>query len=235
MIVAELITQAFFTSGILARGFETIDATQSYDGLRILNTILAEKSIDGNGIFYITHQNFNAVIGQEKYFIENLITVNTLTFNIGSIRYPMTRIDPNRYFGGLRADNVTSIPTIYNAERVTGGTNIYMYFKPDSAYTFSISGKFSNPSDLKLDDELSTEFEIFFTSYLQYAMAERICMFYGIPLNQDIRILLDKKETVIEQAPGSDLTFTRNNSPFGGRSLSAWTDTSHNLFNGWSP
>lgn len=98
----ELITDAYYISGIVSPDFQTVSGAQITRGLRALNGLLAEEGITGRTIPYFKEYEWTAVAGQEKYFIEYLIQVSTLTFNIGEVRYCMRSEHRDRYFGSPR-------------------------------------------------------------------------------------------------------------------------------------
>jgi hypothetical protein len=85
-----LISNAYYLSGILSRGFETISSEQTTDGLELLNDIIAEKSITTSLIPYYSHTTFDTVEGQSEYEVPGLMDIRELTFSIDNVRYQMT-------------------------------------------------------------------------------------------------------------------------------------------------
>ena len=83
----QLISGAYYAAGIVSREFETVSGSQMTDGLTWLNNIITEKSVNSGMIPYETTYNANFVIGQESYYIPNLIQVDTLTFFLENVRY----------------------------------------------------------------------------------------------------------------------------------------------------
>lgn len=150
--VTNLITDAYYSSSVVSRQFETIQGYQISDGLLWLNQLLADKAMDSGDIPYITQQYpFYGVVGQEMYFIPNLASIDALVFYISAsslgdqqttVRYAMNYVDRNRYFGGARANGINALPISYTYERVLGGCNIWVYFPPQSNYLFNITGNF---------------------------------------------------------------------------------------------
>lgn len=138
----QLITSAFYASGVVSRDFESLEGRQAADGLIWLNEIISELIVNETMIPYESTYQFDGVIGQEEYFIPDLIQIDTLTFTKDSVRYPMVADKRNQYFGSPRSQNINSLPFVYFAERVYGGTKIFMYFKPDETYQFDIHGIF---------------------------------------------------------------------------------------------
>ncbi|GKS62454.1 hypothetical protein YTPLAS21_19120 [Candidatus Nitrosocosmicus sp.] len=139
---SQLITGAYYASGVVSRDFDTVSGSQSADGLVWLNEILAQKTVQDGLIPYETTYIFDAVIGQEEYFIPNLIGVDVLTFTDDSVRYPMVYTSRNDYFGGSRANNVQGLPNIYTFERYPQGCSVYVYMKPSESYQFQLRGSF---------------------------------------------------------------------------------------------
>lgn len=173
--VTELITRAYYASGIVAREFEAVDGAQLEDGLNFLNDILDEKRVDDSMIPYETSNTFDTIIGQESYEIENLIDVDTLTFELDSVRYHVSKINRDSYFGNSRANNITSLPLTYHLERMIGGAIIYLYFLPDAVYPVTMRGIF-NLSQVSLNQDLSLTLDRFYVSYLRYELARRLCV-----------------------------------------------------------
>ncbi len=154
--VTNLITEAYYDSGVVSRQFETVQGYQLNDGLLWLNQLLGDKAMDSGDIPYITQQYpFVGVVGQEMYFIPGLASIDALVFYIGSgsgtngqttVRYQMNYVDRVKYFGAPRANNINALPVSYTYERVLGGCNIWVYFPPQSNYLFNITGNFFIPS-----------------------------------------------------------------------------------------
>ncbi len=175
----QLITAALYVGNITARGFETASGQETLDGLENLNEIIADQTVGQGMIPYYQQFDFNGVVGQEKYFIENLIDVDTFVFFINSVRYstqPMGRI---RYFGTPRADSINSLPFQWHLERELGGASIYMYFTPDVNYPMTIWGQFRLES-VAINQDLSLTLDRFYTNFLKYALADRLCQFYQL-------------------------------------------------------
>lgn len=170
----ELITGAYYASGLVARRFETVSGSQIGDGLLWLNDIITEKTVDEAMIPYETTYTFNAVQGQQIYFIENLIRIDTLAFFKNQVRYSMQFQKRNQYFGTDRVENIESLPYAWYFEKQFEGGNLYIYFLPDQGYPFEVHGIF-RLSEVTLGQDLSLTLERFYITYLRYALAERIC------------------------------------------------------------
>src|ERR1017187_9117152 len=101
----DLITRAYYLSQVVSRELQVVSGTQITDGLYLLNSLIDFKNSDLREIPYYNELDFNAVQGQEKYTIPNLLSVDSLTFNIGPVRYAMTEETRVGYFANYRIDN----------------------------------------------------------------------------------------------------------------------------------
>lgn len=172
--VTKLITEAYYDSSVVARQFEQIQGYQLRDGLEWLNQILNDKAMDTGDIPYITQQYpLTGVVGQETYFIPNCISIDAITFYIGSVRYSMTFVDRIRYFQQPRANNINALPVSYTYERVYGGIRLWVYFWPQQPFLFNITGNFFM-QNVALNQDLTS----------QIATANLgIPLVYGLPAN----------------------------------------------------
>lgn len=229
--VTQLISNAYYTSGIVARGYETVSGEQYTDGLALLNALLDFKTVDKRTIPFFTPYTFNAVIGQEMYFVPNLIEVESITFNIGTVRFSMSEQQRKQYFGAPRVDNISALPFNWHMENTIGGANIYMYFLPAGEYPIKIFGKFSL-SNITATTDLSTVFDNFYIEYLRYLLADYICEFNNIdmPMRSSAR-LREYEKKIIDFSP---LDFTvRKVSTLQKDSGYNWADVNIGL--GWRP
>lgn len=205
--VLSMLTQSLYLSSITSKDFNTPTSNQVDDALMCLNDILSEKSVDGALNPYYTSQTFNCVTGQEAYFIDNLIQVDTLTFILNEVRFPMQYVPRDTYDGTARAINVTSLPYMYYVERSEGGATIYMYYPPNQTYTFTIWGKFALNDNVGLFTDLETVYDKFYISYLKVAVADRLCLYYNIDTPRNIMMQMEKFDTVFSnQIAPPDLT-----------------------------
>ncbi len=141
--VSSVISEAYFDAGVVARQFEELQGYQLNDGLNWLNQILGDRAMNTGDIPYITQQYpLYGVVGQETYFVPNLISIDAMVFYIGSVRYQMQYVDRIKYFGQPRANNINALPVSYTYERVPGGCNVWVYFWPQSPFLFNITGNF---------------------------------------------------------------------------------------------
>ena len=134
---SQLITGAYYGSGVVTRELEEVTGVQLNDGLIWLNEILQDKTVDQMMIPYETTYTFTGVVGQEQYTVSDLIDINTLTFTLDTVRYSKLPVSRGKYFGRTRTINIQSLPGEYYFERGLGGGTLSMYFVPDQAYAFS--------------------------------------------------------------------------------------------------
>lgn len=174
----QLINNAYYESGIVSRGFETVSGPQAQDGLLFLNDLIDDKTVDNGLIPYYETIEFPAVIGQEMYFIPNLINIDTFVFYIDSIRYQTENRGRREYFGASRADDIKSLPGSWHLERCFGGANIYIYFKPSQDFPLRIWGQF-RLAEVTINQDLSLTLDRFYINYLRYELAMRLCAEYN--------------------------------------------------------
>ena len=203
-----LITRSWYLSGIVARNLETVSGDQITDGLFLLNTLLDFKASDIRLIPYFTRYAGTFVIGQETYFIPNLYEIETMTFNINQLRYPMTNMRRDVYFGSGRVDNINSLPFSYHLERTKGGSNVYVYFLPVAAYPFNLIGKFAL-TDVTLMQDMSLVYDNFYLEYLRYALAQFMCNEYSIAFAPEKLQMLKTYEKKLMDVSPPDLSLRK--------------------------
>jgi hypothetical protein len=194
----QLISSAFYASGVVSREFETVSGSQIGDGLMWLNNIITEKTVDEGMIPYETTYNANFVVGQETYVIPNLIQIDTLVFFLDQVRYAMQYEQRNAYFGSSRVENIQTLPFEWYFERQLGGGNLHIYFKPDQNYPMQIHGIFRLPS-VTLGQDLSLTLDEFYTTYLHFALTDRICAEFSYDTPPNIVRQLGKYEAFINK------------------------------------
>lgn len=182
--VNQLISDAYYMADIVSREFESVSGVQAAEGLRDLNFLLDMKTVDKGMIPYISTYDSTFVIGQEEYFIDNLIEVDTLTYTINDVRFTARKISQDPYFGSARANNIESLPFSFHSQREFGGARLYVYFKPDNAYPFQIKGLFRLAEVTQFQD-ISLTVDKFYINYLTYELAEMLCEKYAfdVPIN----------------------------------------------------
>jgi hypothetical protein len=194
----QLISSSYYAAGVVSREFETVSGSQVGDGLVWLNNIITEKTVNESMIPYETTYNANFVVGQEIYSIPNLIQIDTLVFFLDAVRYAMKYEKRNAYFGTSRVENIQTLPFEWYFERQFGGGNLYIYFQPDRAYPMEIHGIFRIPS-VSLGQDLSLTLDEFYTTYLHYALADRICAEYAYTTPDNVIRQLGKYEAFINK------------------------------------
>lgn len=194
----DLITRSWYLSGIVSRGLQVQTGDQLYDGLQMLNDLLNFKQIETEYLPYKTYDtSITLVAGQEEYFIPNCALIESCTFNIDVVRYPMDYVTNRNYFGSGRVDNIASLPYSWTYLRQDGGVNLYMYFLPEGNYPLKILGKFFL-TDVDVHTDLSATLDTSYIEYLRYALAEYMCSEYGVQFNpQSAKILMAYKRKLM--------------------------------------
>lgn len=226
-----LINNAYYTSGMVARNLEEVTGQQQSDGLIFLNEVLDTKASHPVLLPYWRRSSFTAVIGQEEYFIENLLEMEYLTFNLGEVRYSMLEKSRREYFATGRVDNVQSLPFDWRLEREKGGARLYLYFLPSQNYEMKYHGKFGL-TDVALATDLSLTYDGFYLAYLRYALAKYICDENDIEMPPGkLHRLRTYEQQLISVSP-PDLTMKKMSTLQVHRGLN-WADV--NLGMGWRP
>lgn len=173
-----LITKAYYLSQVVSRELQTVSGSQIADGLELLNALLDVKGSDLRLIPYFKRDAFVTIANVEEYYRPNLLQIDAMTFNIGTVRYPMRELTRREYFASGRVDDIANLPWSFRQERELGGTRIYLYFLPGGEYTVKLSGKFGL-TNVSLTEDLSLTYDLYYLEYLRYALAEYICSDYG--------------------------------------------------------
>ncbi len=197
----QLINNAYYESGIVSRGFETVSGQQATDGLQFLNDIIADKTVENGLIPYYQEYDFAAVPGQERYFIEDLIEIDTFVFYIDTVRYQTENRARREYFGTSRADNIQSLPGSWHMERCFQGANLYIYFKPNQAYPLTIWGQFRLQA-VVINQDLSLTLDRFYINYLKFDLAVRLCAEYNYTVPPGVMTQFKKYEDNISKKSG---------------------------------
>lgn len=227
----QLINRAFYLSQVLSRQLQTVSGEQVSDGLYLLNALLDIKGSDLRLIPYFTNFTFPTVAGQEMYTIPNLLMVDTMTFNIGTVRYSMREMTRSQYFEQYRIDNISSLPFTYRIERQLDGANIYMYFLPAQIYQVKIWGKFGL-TEVGINTDLSTLYDNYYIEYLRYALAEYICAEYGATFPDESKKKCDEIRKKLMDISPPDLS-VKKSSYFNDSPGFDWQTI--NLSGGWIP
>ena len=227
----QLINRAFYLSQVVARDLQTVSGSQVEDGLYLLNALLDVKGSDLRLIPYFQYYPLTAVANQEEYFIPNLLYVDSMTFNIGPVRYSMRELTRKEYFASARVDDIANLPFSYRVERCLNGANIFLYFLPGGNYPVNIWGKFGL-SDVTLTTDLSTIYDLYYIEYLRYALAEYICSEWGVTFPDEAKAkFMEIRKKLMDISP-ADLSIQKT-SFFSGRPGLDWQTV--NLSQGWWP
>lgn len=227
----ELINDAYYYSGIVARGLQTVSGEQLKDGVKLLNDLLAVKSVNMDLLPYYKEHSFNAVIGQEKYAIDGLIQAETLVFYIGSVRYSMMYTSRNKYEGSGRVENVQSLPYNWNLERRLGGSDLRIYFAPNTAYPMKLWGKFGL-DEVDENTDMADVYDKFYIAFLKYELAENICRYNQQPVPEEVGKKLDSMSNSLKELSPKDYSVKKLSDMQSEGGLS-WYDV--NILRGWRP
>jgi len=204
----ELINRAWYLSGIIARDMETVPGEYTTEGLFLLNSLLDLKSADLILIPYFKLYEFNMVSGQELYVIPDLYEIQTMTFNIGDVRYPMTEVTDVKYFGNGRVDNILSLPFSWNLIRTKGGSELRVYYSPTDNYVSHIYGKFAL-TNVTLNQDISLTYDGFYSEYLRYCLAEYMCNEWDVEFSEAKKNMLRTYEKKLTYIQPPDLTIQK--------------------------
>ena len=215
-LARDLINRAWFLSGIVGRNLQFPTGEQTSDGLFLLNALLDFKQIETDLIPYWTYIEFEALPRQEYYFLPYVAAIESLTFNINVIRYPMESVTRRNYYGSARVDNISTLPFSWNYNRALGGGNLALYFKPATCYPLKAMVKLFL-TDVCLDTDMSNVSECVpyrfvnssnqgydssYLEYLRYALAEFMCSEFGVIFNpQSAKILESYKRKLMYISP----------------------------------
>jgi hypothetical protein len=229
--VTELITRSFYLSEIVSRGFETPTGEQLSDGLYLLNALLDTKTFDQRLIPYFSRYTSEFIPNQEKYNIPNLVEIETFSFNYQSVRYPLLEATRDQYFGSYRVNNLSSFPFMFHQERLKGGSDVYIYFIPQTNYTYEIWGKFSL-TNVTLGDDLSLLYDNFYIEYLRYELAQMLCQEYGLIFDPTKEKRLNQYRNQLNDLVQYDLTINKLSTFSSGEAYN-WAQV--NIGQGYSP
>lgn len=230
--VTKLVTDAYYISSIVSRDFETVSGAQLNDGIDTLNDLIGDKAIDSSMIPYYQKYEFPAVVNQQEYFIPDLIQLDTFVFFINSIRYATRNQKRRQFRGSSRAENIASLPGIWNLEKCFGGANLSVYFTPDQNYPFEMWGQF-RLSQVTNNQDLSLTLDRFYIDYLKYELACRLCVEIGINAPPDAVNQYNKYcEMIRNKSSIADLN-TQKTSTMSGNGYINYAQA--NIGRGWAP
>jgi len=219
----QLITRSWYLSGIVARNLQVPTGDQITDGLAMLNSLLDFKQIDTALIPYWQYIELNAVPGQEFYFLPFVAAVESMTFNIGPVRYPMDNTMRRRYYASSRVDNISTLPFNYNYNRALGGGNLALYFLPQQNYPLKLMVKIFL-TDVQLNTDLTNisesvpytfinssnqGFDTGYIEYLRYSLSRYFCSEYGVIFNPESEKILRSMERMLMFESPPDLSMIK--------------------------
>lgn len=232
LLTSSLITEAYYLSSIVSRDFENVTGSQTTDGLRLLNEVIADRTIDHSTIPYTDKLTMNAVNGQSVYFIQNLIDLEVFVFYIDGLRFQTINQKRKEFFGSFRQVDINSLPFDWHVERKLGGANLFLYFVPDTNFPLELWGQFRLGS-VTLFQDLSLTLDLFYTNFLTYLLAERLCQFNSFNVPPDIAKQLEKYyEWISNNTNVMDLRTEKYSSLSGGGTINY---AIANLSGGWIP
>jgi len=208
LLAVQLINKAYIYSGVVARSLDAVSGDQGADGLTLFNDMLAEKSMTGDLVPYYGKIVVPTVDGQTEYFVQNLIDISTLTFNLNTVRFATGLRKRQAFFGSSRADNIKSLPYTYFWERSNGGAKIYLYFIPNQNYPLTITGKFFLDS-VTNDTDLDLTLDRYYQLYLTYCLADYICTWNKVTPNQNVLKKIGEFEDNLFNMNSVDYSWTK--------------------------
>jgi hypothetical protein len=244
----ELITRSWFLSGIVSRNLQVPTGDQISDGLVLLNALLDFKQVETDLIPYWQYIELPMVAGQENYFLPFVAEIESATFNLDVVRYPMDFVTRRNYYGSARVDNIAALPFSYNYDRALGGGNFSTYFLPESAFPLKLMAKIFLV-DVDLDTDLTNisetvpytfvhssnqGYDTSYIEYLRYALAQYMCSEYGILFNPQSEKKLIQMQRMLMYLSPPDLSMIKvtvlakdSNTGYN------WGDV--NIGHGWRP
>ena len=231
-LASELIADSYYLSGIVSREFEEPTGSQMSDGLRLLNDVLQDRTIDSGTIPYTQKYTLTATPDVSEYFIQDLIDIDVFVFYINSLRYQTQNQQRKEFRGSFRPTEIQSLPWNWNFERQLSGGKLSLYFIPDIAYPLEIWGTFRLISVTQYQD-LALTLDQFYTNFLKFLLVQRLCQFnsYKVPL--DITTQLDRYyRWITNNTNVMDLRMQKLSSLSGGAAINY---AIVNLSGGWLP
>jgi len=231
-LASNLIADAYYLSGIVSRDFETPTGAQMSDGLRLLNNVLADRTINTSTIPYTSKLTLTASAAVADYYIPDCINIDVFVFYINSLRYQTVNQKRKEFRGSFRPTNIQSLPWNWNFERSLNGGTLSLYFVPDVNYPLEIWGTFRLSSVTQYQD-LSLTLDEFYTNFLQYLLAQRLCQFNSYRVPMDVADQLDRYIKWITNTTNvMDLRMQKLSSLNGGEAINY---AIVNLSGGWLP
>lgn len=232
--VNKLITNAFYLSKVRSKDFQTVGGDDITVGLELLNEVLSELCINTKMIPYYKEYVTAAVIGQEKYFIPNLVEPFSVTFNMTTVRYATSQLTRRQFHSTTRVDGIIAMPFNSSFERTLNGCDLYLQFLPAETYPLKIWGKFSYEfvTHGDLINNMLLTYDLFMIRYLKHLLAKEICNYYGVEMPPQIEQVLQRISDNLNDMNPIDLT-SRSISLYNEKNSLNWAEV--NLGRGFTP
>jgi len=172
--------------------------------------------------------------------------IESVTFNIDVVRYPMDSTTRRTYYGSGRIDNLQTLPFNWNYNRALGGGNLALYFLPEADFPLKMMAKIFLV-DVSLNTDLTniTEivpytfinsnnqgFDTSYIEYLRYELANYMCNEYGITFNPAAMQLLKAYRRQLMYMSPPDLSMIKTSVLTSGSGIN-FGDV--NIGKGWRP
>ena len=228
----DLIVASYYLSGVRSPDAQSVTGQDILIGLQLLNRLLNFKQVQTDLIpYFVYNTEIFTCTGQENYFIKHCAEIQSVTFNYSSVRFPLRRMTANQYLAGARPNNVTSLPQTYMTNRVNGGMELRLYFKPFGRFQLNIYGKFFL-TDVCLDTDLMRTYDGSYVEYLHWALSQYICMQFGIQFSQEKMMMMRERENEMRYQSPPDPSVNKA-SILQGPGSAGWAF--YNFFRGFVP
>lgn len=194
----KLITDAYYLTNIVSREFQIVSGEQIGVGASLLNDFLASTALANKRIPFFELYNLALSPGVEKYFVDNLAYIETMTFFDGSVRYPVKMEGMKAHFGTLRVETVQTFPLTAGIKRDKGGMEIYFYPIPDKIYTLQVLGQFILNILANVDIDLEGYYDRSYLTYIKYNLAKLISDDAGTEIPAFIDLEIAKMDKQLE-------------------------------------
>jgi hypothetical protein len=194
--VSELIEGAFRLSNITPAG-ETLEEFQTAEGLRVLNQMLADWSLDRQGVYTITKEALSVVSGTAEYSIGTGATFDTTRPNrvtFAYVRqngqdYNLTLVDREWQASRQNKSALTGRPWEMLYEPTYPNGTITLYPKPDANYTLYLQSVKPLAVYSSANDSLTLPPE--YERAIEYNLAIAIANRYGQSVGQETAMVAD--------------------------------------------
>lgn len=182
----QVITDAYYLSNVVSQQFQSLTGYQANQGLRLLNQILADKTIQPGLVPFFEKYDFDLVTGQQDYFIPNLIDGQTFTYFVDQNRFPAWEIGRQDMFGTFLPNGANTLPTFWHFEVRLGGSTLSLMLPPDRDYPAQIYGKFSF-QNVTINQNLELGMNGYYIGFLTFDLARRLAMTNSRPVSDDVQ------------------------------------------------